>query len=314
MPQTDNTHTVFLHQSRTAIFSLIAGAVLISFSGVWVKLSHVTAASAAFYRVLIGGVFLLLGAILRREFRRLSRLQTGLMLLAGILFAMDLICFHTSIFYVGPGLGTILPNFQVFIMALVGILFMGEKLRPPYLFSVPLAVAGLLLIVGLRWDLLGDSYRLGVYAGLATSVFYSGFLLSVRKLHAEEKDHQGRKGNLSFFYILMLVSLTSACVLAGQMVISSDTFRIPDTRSLLSLIVLGVFSQGVGWILIARALPRLRVSISGLILLLQPALAFLWDVIFFNRPTGGLNWAGVIVVLGAIYLGTLAGKSGEKPV
>ncbi len=284
------------------ILCLIIGAVLISFSGVWVKLSHVTPASAAFYRVLIGGVFLLLGSVWRKEFHRLSRLQTGLMLLAGILFALDLICFHTSILYVGPGLGTILPNFQVFVMALVGILVFKEKLRPVYLFSVPLAVIGLLLVVGIQWDLLGAKYRLGIYAGLATSVFYSGFLLSIRKLH-------GNARKLSFFYILMMVSLTSAGVLAGEMSLSGDSFAIPDIQSMLSLTLLGIFSQGVGWILIAHALPRLRVSLSGLILLMQPALAFVWDVFFFDRPTGGLNWIGVVVVLGAIYMGTLGVKS-----
>ena len=284
------------------ILCLIIGAVLISFSGVWVKLSHVTPASAAFYRVLIGGVFLLLGSVWRKEFHRLSRLQTGLMLLAGILFALDLICFHTSILYVGPGLGTILPNFQVFVMALVGILVFKEKLRPVYLFSVPLAVIGLLLVVGIQWDLLGAKYRLGIYAGLATSVFYSGFLLSIRKLH-------GNARKLSFFYILMMVSLTSAGVLAGEMSLSGDSFAIPDIQSMLSLTLLGIFSQGVGWILIAQALPRLRVSLSGLILLMQPALAFVWDVFFFDRPTGGLNWIGVVVVLGAIYMGTLGVKS-----
>ena len=286
---------------------------MISFSGVWVKLSHVTPASAAFYRVLIGGVFLLFGSIWRKEFYRLSRLQTGLIFLAGILFAMDLICFHISIQYVGPGLGTILPNFQVFIMALVGILFFKEKLRPVYLFSVPLAVIGLLFVVGIQWDLLGAQYRLGIYAGLATSIFYSGFLLSVRKLHTSDRSHQGRYGKLSFFYILMMVSLTSAGILAGEMLLSGDTFVIPDMQSLASLTTLGVCSQGVGWILIAQVLPHLRVSISGLVLLLQPALAFVWDVVFFDRPTGGLNWTGVVVVLAAIYMGTLGVKSRQGP-
>lgn len=282
---------------------------MISFSGVWVKLSHVTPTSAAFYRVLIGGVFLLLGSIWRREFSRLSRMQTGLVLLAGILFAMDLICFHISIHYVGPGLGTILPNFQVFIMALTGILFFKEKLRPVYMLSVPLAVIGLLFVVGIQWGQLGAQYRLGIYAGLATSIFYSGFLLSVRKLHTGDRARHERAAKLSFFYILMMVSMTSAGVLAGEMFLSGDSFAVPDTQSQLSLLALGILSQGMGWLLIANALPRLRVSLSGLILLLQPALAFVWDVVFFDRPTGVLNWAGVVVVLAAIYMGTLGVKS-----
>ena len=69
-----------------------------------------------------------------------------------------------------------------------------------------------------------------------------------------------------------------------------------------ALLALGLFSQCVGWILITNALPNLRTSLSGLILLLQPALAFVWDVLFFQRATDLSNWVGVIIVLGAIYL------------
>jgi drug/metabolite transporter (DMT)-like permease len=40
----------------------------------------------------------------------------------------------------------------------------------------------------------------------------------------------------------------------------------------------------------------------------QPALAFVWDVLFFQRPTTLVNWLGVMVALAAIYLG-MAGQS-----
>jgi drug/metabolite transporter (DMT)-like permease len=290
------------HPGRYAIPGLLIGAVLISFSGVWVKLSHVSPISAAFYRVLIGGAFLIVGAVWRREFRRLSGFQSGLVLFAGLVFAADLTLFHISIHYVGPGLGTILPNFQVFIMALAGALFFKEKLRWIYLVSIPLAVTGLFFVVGIHWDMLGEQYRLGIYAGLGSSLCYSCFLLSMRKLH-------GDASRLSFFYILMLVSLATAGVLAVEMLRRGESFAIPDTQTFLSLTTLGLFSQCVAWILISSALPRLRVSLSGLILLLQPALSFVWDVAFFDRPTGILNWVGVAVVLCAIYLGNIGVKS-----
>jgi drug/metabolite transporter (DMT)-like permease len=295
------------HPNRFAIPGLLVGAFLISFSGVWVKLSHVSPMSAAFYRVLIGSAFLLIGAVWRREFRRLAPHQIVLVLFAGLIFAADLTLFHTSIHYVGPGLGTILPNFQVFVMALVGALFFKEKLRWIYLVSIPLAVAGLFLVVGIHWEQLDVQYRLGVYAGLGSSLCYSCFLLSMRKL---QKDVSG----LSFFYILLLVSLATTGVLAVEMLRRGESFAIPDTQTLLSLTTLGLFSQCVAWILISSALPQLRVSLSGLILLLQPALSFIWDVAFFDRPTGILNWIGVAVVLGAIYLGNIGVKHGNKPL
>jgi drug/metabolite transporter (DMT)-like permease len=76
-------------------------------------------------------------------------------------------------------------------------------------------------------------------------------------------------------------------------------------QSLVALAALGLFSHSLGWVVITNALPHIRASLSGLILLLQPALAFVWDVLFFQRPTSTVNWLGVLVVLAAVYLGTV---------
>jgi drug/metabolite transporter (DMT)-like permease len=135
-----------------------------------------------------------------------------------------------------------------------------------------------------------------VYYGLSAAVFYAAFILSLRKLQADQMG-------ASFFYVLMTVSFSATVFLAAEVVQSNDSFRIPDLQSLFSLVALGVLSHALGWILIANALPRIRASFSGLILLLQPALAFVWDVLFFQRPTTLLNWLGVLVALAAIYLG-----------
>jgi drug/metabolite transporter (DMT)-like permease len=93
------------------------------------------------------------------------------------------------------------------------------------------------------------------------------------------------------------------------MVHNGDSFAIPDLKSLSALMSLGLFSQTIGWLLIAGALPKIQASFTGLILLLQPSLSFVWDVVFFNRPTDLLNWTGVLLTLTAIYMGLTAKKS-----
>lgn len=285
--------------------SLILGAVLISFSGIWVKTAQVSPTSAAFYRVFFGGIILLIVAFCKGELKQRKPSNLWLVLLCGFLFALDLFFYHTSIRYVGPGLATILSNFEVIILAAVGILCFKEKLRLAFLLSAPLAFLGLFLIVGLRLGQMDAAYRMGIYCGLATAVCYGGYILSLRKLQSDQ-------AGLSMFYVLMLVSLVSSAFLGMGILGGGDTFRIPDLRTFLSLSALGLFSQSAGWILIANALPRMRASLSGLILLLQPALAFIWDVFFFQRPTRWINWIGVAIVLAAIYLGTVKPSNSQK--
>ena len=183
---------------RHALASLVTGAVMISFSGVWVKISHVPPVVSAFYRVFFGGLILLAATLSNREIKWHGSRQLVMGLLCGLLFAFDLAFYHLSVDYVGPGLGTILPNFQVLIVAAVGIVFLKERVHPLFLASIPIAGVGLFLIVGVDWNTLGPGYRTGVYCGLAAAVCYAGFLLSLRRL---QTDHLG----VSFFYVLTLV-------------------------------------------------------------------------------------------------------------
>ena len=283
---------------RYALASLLIGAVMISFSGVWVKTSHVPPVVSAFYRVFFGGLILLAATFSSREFKWHGKNHLFLSLLCGFLFALDLAFYHFSVDYVGPGLGTILPNFQVFIITAVGIVFLKEKVHPLFLVSIPIAFVGLLLIVGIDWSALGPDYHKGVSCGLAAAVCYAGFLLSIRRLQAAQMG-------ISFFYVLTLVSLVTAIFLGLEVWREGHAFTIPDLQTLLSLMALGLFSQSVGWILITHALPGMRASLSGFILLLQPSLAFIWDVALFQRPTSLLNWVGVVLALAAIYIGTV---------
>jgi drug/metabolite transporter (DMT)-like permease len=282
------------------IFQVLCGAFLISFSGIFVKLADVSPTASGFYRVFFGAIFLLCATIWFKDFKKLTRAESFLIIFCGFIFALDLFFWHESIMYIGPGLATLLGNFQVFLLAATGIFFLGEKGRPRFFAAIPLAIIGLLLIVGLNWNNLENDYRTGIYFGLLTAVCYTAFLLSLRKIQSDESHSQ--------FSSLMIVSVSCAVFLGLKMLYTGDSFTIPNAKSFSALLGLGLFSQTIGWVLIANAMPNIRASFTGLILLLQPALAFIWDVALFNRPTDTLNWIGVIVTLAAIYMG-LTGKA-----
>ena len=284
---------------------MIFGATLISFSSVFVKLADVSPTVSGFYRVLIGGLLLLAIAAFRRERLWGGGGGPGLTLFCGVFFALDLFFWHRSINYVGPGLATILANFQVFFLGAAGALFLGEVLKPRLLAAAPLGVAGLFMIFGSDWGALGSAYQLGVVFGLLAAAFYSGYTLSLRKLQADAEA-------LSPTATLAAVSLVTAACLAASGVAEGQSFAVVNLKTLFSLVALGVFSQVLGWVVIATALPRLRASLAGLLLLLQPLLAFVWDVLFFQRPATLLNWTGVALTLGAIYMGSTGPRLGRK--
>ena len=277
---------------------LVLGSVLISFSAVFVKIADVTPTVAGVYRNLFGAMALFALAFLRRDALWRGWRPLLYALIAAVFFAGDLFFWHRSIHYIGPGLATILGNSQVFVMAIVGIFVFGERRTWQFAVSLPLVVLGLLMLVGADWSTLGPTYRLGVVFGGLTAVTYAGFLLTLRRA-------QRSPVRLSAAANLAVVTTLTAAVMVLMARIEASTLHVPNTRSWLVLIAYGVICQGVGWALISRALRSVDASRVGLVLLLQPTLTFVWDMLFFRRPTTLIEGLGALLALGAIYLGSV---------
>lgn len=276
---------------------LYIGAALISLSPVWVMLADVSATSSGFYRVLFGGGALVLYLLATGRRLDLSSRAWRLLLIASVFFALDLWFWHRSILYIGPGLSTLLANFQVFIMMIAGVILLKQMPNRLQLVAVPLAMLGLLLIIGFDWSELPENYQAGVVFGLLTAVVYAGYLLSLRQ------SRQGSKYRMPTREVA-IVSVIAAVMMALSVVLEGDSFAIPTLADAGWLIAYGVLSHCMGWLFIASSLPEVTTVEAGLALLLQPTLSFVWDVLFFARPMLASELFGAAIALVAIYLGS----------
>jgi len=281
------------------LIQIILGAFLISFASVFVKLVHVGPTTALFYRFFFGALALFTTAFITKKplFRDCRSFLFAV--LAGFLFSLDLFFWHRSILYVGPGLSTILANFQIFILTVIGVIFMGERLRFLFIVSVMLAFTGLILLTELDFHSLEPLYLRGVIFGLLTACCYSGVTLTIQKSQ-KLVNKLGPVSNMAWLCFF-------GSVFGGfGVVISGETFTIPDTQSLLLLVAYGIICSGIGWYLITKGLPNVSISLAGLSLILQPALAFIWDILFFDKPVTSLNILGAGVTIVAIYMGAVS--------
>lgn len=276
---------------------LLIGVVMISLSAVFVKLVTVPPTTAAFYRMLCGGLALLLLVFWRRE-----RLWFGWPALAGLalaalFFALDLAFWHRSILYVGPGIATLLANFQVILLALAGVLLFGERAGWRFVLAMLCALGGLGLLVGGDWARLSPGYKTGIGLGLLTAVCYAIYILSLSRARTATAQ-------MSPIASIAVLSLTCAVLLAGFAGVQGESLRLPGWRDAGWLLLYGVIAQVLGWALISKTLPQVPASKVGLILLLQPVCAFIWDTLFFARQFTGYELTGGAITLVAIYLGT----------
>jgi drug/metabolite transporter (DMT)-like permease len=276
------------------VIDLLLGAVAISFSAVFMKLVAVGPTAAGFYRMFLGGLVLAMLLAWKRERPQASggMIWIGV---AALAFALDLILWHRSILAIGTGLATLLANFQVFIVAVVSVAFLGERGGWRLALAVPLALVGLALIVGVEGGELGAQRGLGIALGLGTAVCYASYLLALR---AGRAAHAGSPTAL-----VTLISLGSAALLAVAVPLAGESFAIPSGRDAALLVAYGVVGQVLGWVLISRAVDQVPASLLSLVLLLQPVFAYVWDVVFFARGFTATELGGAALALAAIQLG-----------
>ena len=86
------------------------------------------------------------------RFGRRTRREREWAIVAGLFFAADLECFHYGVTLVGAGLGTVLPNLQVVVVALATWLLFGERPPARAIAAIPLVLVGVLLISGILDD------------------------------------------------------------------------------------------------------------------------------------------------------------------
>jgi len=286
-----------MRSDRGALLAMAGGASLISLTGVLVRFADVPPTVAGFWRMAFGGSMLALVLFALKRWRHVPARAWAFCLWPAFAFAADLWLWHRSIHAIGPGLATLLANTQVFFMVAASVLFFGERLHARFALGVALAFGGLALILGDGWSALAAESKAGVWLGFATGIAYAAYNLGLKRSQ--------REAPMAAEPILVVSTLQCAVILGLAAWIEGVSFAIPDTRSLVALLALGLIGQCLGWVLIGRALPLISVASVGLLLLLQPLLAFVFDVLLFSRPTATHEWIGVAMSLAGIFVAGL---------
>lgn len=281
----------------------VAGASLIAFSAIWVRLAAVPPTVAAVYRCAYALPFLALLA--RREGadydRRLARW-------AGVCFAADLILWHHAIEQVGAGLATVLGNLQVVVVGLVAWALLGERPPPRMLVAVPVVLFGVVLLSGVLGEgAYGANPPLGALLGVGTAIAYAGFILLLRRATADPTRSAAP---------LRDATLVAALAAAAITVVQQPAALLPSWPAHGWLAALALGSQVAGWLLISRTLPRLPAVATALVLLLQPVGSVLLGVALLAERPSPLQWLGVVVVVGGVTWASLRPRRGtvSEPV
>ena len=287
-------------QRRTALLRLLLGACLIGSNGLMVRLSGLPPTVSAFWRMALAGVLFAAMVTVHRGWKPMPGRAWAWLALPACAFAADLWLWHRSILIVGPGLATLLGNAQVFFMALAGAVLFGERIGAAFIAGLALAAFGLWLLLGGDWAALPPHYRWGVWLGLGTGFCYAAYNLGLKRTQSEADCDA--PGAASTEQVLCFAAFGTALLLGAMVRIEGDSFAIPDLRTLSILLALAGIGHCLAWSLISRAMARLPVTLIGLLLLLQPLIAFLLDVLVLHHQAQPREWLGLGLALAGIFV------------
>ncbi len=276
----------------------VAGAVTIAFSAILVRLSHASPSTAAVFRCAYAVPVLgVLAALEWRRFGPRTRRDLMLSLVAGAFFAADLILWHNAIEDVGAGLATVLGNLQVVLVGVLAWVFLSERAEARVLAAIPVVLAGVVLISGaIGHGAYGRHPARGAVFGILTGIAYAVFILILRHANNDLRRPAG-----PLFEATLAATVFAA--LAG--IVIGDVNFVPTWPGHGWLVLLGLSSQVMGWILISISLPRLPAALTSVLLTIQPVGSVLLGIAIFGESPSGAQLAGVAVVLAGVMLASL---------
>ncbi len=203
-------------------------------------------------------------------------------LAAGLINGLGVICFWQAVALVDASIATVLFALApLFVLAALAL--RGEQFTWRQLVRLALGLSGVFLLVGPG----GQVNWVGVLLVILAIVAYT---IEITAVQWFLNDQDTRTVTL---YVLVGMWLTIAL---GWLVGGADT-TIPNWKGWLAIIVLGVISTYLGWLLMFRAIQMIGSGQYALLLPVETLLAILWSYLWLTERLRPLQWAGCLLIL-----------------
>lgn len=282
---------------RLALPILLLGAVSISFSGIFVKLSEVGPISTGFFRVALPLPVMAIGlwiAARRRVDRKLPRIGwrgwAGIHV-AAFFLAFDLIVWHWSLKLIGVGIATLLGNTAPIWVALAGFLFFRERFSPRFLIGLGVALGGMVLLVLGGDRSLEVNDWLGLMLATLGAVGYAGYLRGVKAARA----------TIGLAQVMFWTSACTALWLLPAALLTEDKIVPQTLDGWLAVAGLAFVSQTLGQGMISWALGLLPAAFSAVSLLVNPVASGIFAWIILGEALTMTQIGGGFAVLAGIF-------------
>lgn len=273
--------------------SLVFAIATISFASILTRWANAPGPVTGFYRMGMASMILVPIFFSRRsttpEFSRKS--FWGVIIAGGILMALNLAFWNSSLNYTSVANSTLLGNTSPLWVALAALGLFRERLSGRFWGGLGLTMVGAGVVMGGDF-LLHPRLSLGDALALISAVFYAGYYLATQI----GRKHLNTLTYMTGITVISTITLLLMCLLLGM-----PLTGYPLT-SFLSFLGLALFIQLGGHMAIGYALGHLPASIVSPTLLLQPVVSSLLAIPFFGESLQPATILGGLMVLVGVFV------------
>ena len=277
---------------RIGVAALVVGTAIIAWSGILARFLDVGPLAGAAWRMGLAVPVLAAWARVLQRGRTTSPAVApvaGLLILAGLAFALDVGSFHISLTGTKVANATFIGNVAPILTVVGGALFFREQPSWRVWLALALALAGAWVMAGMAAPArigYGDAFA------LSAATAYALYLLVIKRLR---RALDGPTATL-WSAAVAAVALVAAAWLHGETM-------IPTTALGWTIVVLlGVVTHAIGQGLTSVAMGRAPVGLIALVILAQPPFSALFAWLVLGEAMTPLQIAGGAVILAAVLL------------
>ena len=276
---------------KNARIALLIGILAISLFPVIVGMQLTSGLTSAFYRMAIAAVALLGYVLVTGSFKVPSSQIAGLGVICGILFATDIALWNLSIQQSTATQGTLLTNLAPIWVGIIAFLFFKNKPRHSFWMGTVVAMIGIVIFIGVE-VFLTLSFDRAFTMGILSGIFYAFYILLSK--HVLTK--------MEVVSFITLSSVSSALFLLVVNLIADQTLWGFSVNAWISLLIQGLVSQLLAWLLISYATKYMRATRLSLSLLSQVVFASILAWFILDEAVTMEKLIGGIFILAGIAI------------
>ncbi len=260
--------------------------------GFFVLKTDLGAIEIAFFRCVLGALVLLPYCGHKRLFEyRLTFTNTWPILLGGIFVVFNWVLLFLSFRYASITLGNVSYYVQPIFLLILGYAFFREQIELGKWFFIGLSIIGVYLTIDLSYKDMEVNHMqwLGVGCALAAGFLYSLATLIVKK-----------QRSLPTPLITLIQFIGGGLVLLPF--VGWHTIHF-DTITGCNLLIIGLVHTVLAFVFYYESVPLLSTDIIAIVSYIDPIVAILSDVVFFNRHLSKVQIVGILLTLiGGYYV------------